>query len=153
MGKAERYNQVFKTVEAVLSPDPYELDDIGKMATIASILKSEFKEWVFCGFYRVIKPGVLEIGPYQGNILACGRIDFSRGVCGKAATEEKTIIVDDVNQFPGYIACDEETVSEIVVPVIKEGRLIAVLDIDSGQIASFDQIDKNSLENIVTFLT
>lgn len=128
------------------------MSDIGKMATVVSVLKSEFKEWVFCGFYRHLKPNTLEIGPYQGDILACSFITFDRGVCGKAARIKETVIVDNVADFPGYISCDNETVSEIVIPVMKQGNLMAVLDIDSGQPASFNKIDKNYLEEIAELI-
>ena len=128
------------------------MDDVGKMATISSILKSEFSEWVFCGFYRVVKPDLLEIGPYQGNVLACSHITFGRGVCGIAASDMKTVIVDNVSIYPGYISCDDQTVSEIVVPIIKDGKLTAVLDIDGDSAGQFDTTDKESLEELVKLI-
>ena len=150
MDKNQRYSNVVNTAKAVL--EGYSMDEIGKMAILSSILKSEFKEWVFCGFYRVVKENLLEIGPYQGNLLACGHIEFNRGVCGKSARTQETIIVDDVSNFPGYISCDDDTVSEIVVPVIKSGELIAVLDIDGDQSGQFDEIDQAYLEKLVSFI-
>ncbi len=150
MDKETRYQNVLKTTRAVL--DGYPMDEIGKMATLASILKSEFSEWVFCGFYRVVKNDLLEIGPYQGDVLACGHITFGRGVCGAAATNQETVIVDDVSEFPGYISCDDQTVSEIVVPVIKDGKLIAVLDIDGDTAGQFDSVDQSFLEELVKFI-
>ncbi len=123
------------------------------MATLSALLKIEFREWVFCGFYRAVGPRTLEIGPYQGEILACGKIDFSRGVCGAAAMERKTIIVDDVRTYSGYIACDDQTRSEIVVPVFKDNTLIAVLDIDSAKIGAFDSTDKIQLEKLAGLIT
>jgi len=119
---------------------------------MAAILKMEFSEWIFCGFYRVIKPNLLEIGPYQGNILACSHIAFDRGVCGASASKKKTIIVDDVSTFPGYISCDEKTVSEIVVPLIKNDDLIAVLDVDGNRVGQFNRIDQLFLEKLVSYI-
>ena len=119
---------------------------------LPSILKSEYKEWVFCGFYRVVKENLLEIGPYQGDVLACGHIDFNRGVCGKSARTQTTVIVDDVSLFPGYISCDDQTVSEIVIPVIKDEQLIAVLDIDGDQVGQFDDTDQTYLEKMVRLI-
>jgi len=150
MDRESRYQNILKTAKYTF--DNYPMDEIGKMAIMATILKMEFSEWIFCGFYRVIKPNLLEIGPYQGNILACGHIAFDRGVCGTSASEKKTIIVDDVSTFPGYIACDEKTVSEIVVPVIKNDGLIAVLDIDGDRIGQFNRIDQLFLEKLVCYI-
>jgi len=150
MDKELRYQNLSKSAKAVL--DGYPMDEIGKMATLASILKSEFSEWVFCGFYRVVKPDLLEIGPYQGDILACGHIAFNRGVCGAAATQKKSVIVDNVSAFPGYISCDDQTVSEIVVPVIIDDKLRAVLDVDGSQVGQFDATDKKYLEELVKLL-
>ena len=128
------------------------MDDVGKMSILVSILKSEFKEWVFCGFYRVVKSNLLEIGPYQGDVLACGHINFGEGVCGLTAKTQKTIIVDDVKKFPKFISCDDQTVSEIVVPVFKYDRLIAVLDIDGDLHGQFDEIDQEYLERLVRYI-
>ncbi len=150
MDKRQRYTKVMDTAKAVL--EGYPMDEIGKMAILSSILKSEFKEWVFCGFYRVVKEDLLEIGPYQGDVLACGHIDFNRGVCGESARTRKTVIVDDVSEFPGYISCDDQTVSEIVVPVIREEKLIAVLDIDGDTVGQFDFLDQSSLEALVKLI-
>ena len=150
MDKTQRYDRVFKTAKAVI--DGYSMDEIGKMSILSSILKSEFKEWVFCGFYRVVKENLLEIGPYQGDVLACGHIDFNRGVCGKSARTQTTVIVNDVSLFPGYISCDDQTVSEIVIPVIKDEQLIAVLDIDGNQVGQFDDTDQTYLEKMVRLI-
>ena len=150
MFKEDRYINVLNTAENSLND--YQIDEIGKMAIISSILKNEFKEWIFCGFYRAVKKELLEIGPYQGNIIPCGQITFTRGVCGASARERKTIIVNDVSIFPGYISCDSETISEIVVPVIKDDRLLAVLDIDGNTISQFDATDQSYLEKIVLLI-
>ena len=122
------------------------------MSIIASTLSNEFSEWIFCGFYRVASKDLLEIGPYQSSIVPCAHIKFSNGVCGKSAKEEKSVVVDNVNNFTGYISCDDKTVSEIVVPVLSENKLIAVLDIDGHLEGQFDQIDKKYLEQIVKYL-
>lgn len=150
MDKSHRYQNVLNTSYAVLQD--YPMDMIGRMAIISSILKTEFSEWIFCGFYRVVKPNLLEIGPYQGNLIACGHITFDRGVCGAAATNKKSIIVDDVSSFPDYIACDDQTISEIVVPVIKNDKLIAILDIDGDTEGQFDNEDQSFLEKLVTLI-
>lgn len=150
--KTERYEAALRTIRAVLGPEGYQLSEIGHMATISSILAREFPEWIFTGFYRVIKKDLLEIGPYQGPILACGTIEFGRGVCGTSARTGETVIVRDVSEFPGYISCDSATRSEIVVPVFHKNRLIAVLDIDSAQIGDFDETDRRYLEKIVAYI-
>ena len=150
MDREPRYQNILKTAKSTL--DDYSMDEIGKMTVMAAILKMEFSEWIFCGFYRVIKPNLLEIGPYQGNILACSHIAFDHGVCGASASKKKTIIVDDVSTFPGYISCDDKTVSEIVVPVIKNDDLIAVLDIDGERVGEFNRIDQLFLEKLVSYI-
>jgi L-methionine (R)-S-oxide reductase len=104
---------------------------------------------LWTGFYRVVGPGLLRVGPYQGT-LGCLEIAFGRGVCGTAAEERRTIIVPDVSRFPGHITCDPRSRSEIVVPVFdRAGSLIAVLDIDSAKRAAFDQQDADGLEQMV----
>jgi len=150
MDKINRYERILNKAVPILKES--KMDDIGKMSIIASILKTEFNEWIFCGFYRVVKEGLLEIGPYQGNVIACSHIHFDNGVCGAAATLNKTIIVKDVLSFPNYIACDSDTVSEIVVPLIKNKKLLAVLDIDGHKIGQFDEDDKSYLEKILLLI-
>jgi GAF domain-containing protein len=105
---------------------------------------------LWAGFYRVVEPGVLlRVGPYQGTI-GCLDIAFGRGVCGTAAAERRTVIVPDVDEFPGHIACDSKSRSEIVVPVADaRGDLIAVLDVDSERLAAFDEVDARWLERLV----
>ena len=150
MDRETRYQNILKTAKSTL--DNYSMDEIGKMTVMAAILKMEFSEWIFCGFYRVIKPNLLEIGPYQGNILACSHIAFDHGVCGASASKKKTIIVDDVSTFPSYISCDDKTISEIVIPVLKNNQLIAVLDIDGDQYDQYDHIDQKYLEEITNLI-
>jgi GAF domain-containing protein len=123
-------------------------DDVAGMATLSSLLHHSFG-YLWTGFYRVVAPGRLLVGPYQGT-LGCLHIEFGRGVCGKAAAEQKTVIVPDVDRFPGHIVCDARAKSEIVVPVFDAKRsLLAVLDIDSDRRAAFDELDANGLERIV----
>jgi L-methionine (R)-S-oxide reductase len=123
-------------------------DEVTGMATLASLLHYSFGN-LWTGFYRVVGPGLLRVGPYQGTV-GCLEIAFGRGVCGTAAAERRTVIVPDVSRFPGHIACDARSKSEIVVPVFnRDGSLIAVLDIDSERRAAFDQSDAAGLERIV----
>ena len=123
-------------------------DDVAGMATLSALLHHAFGH-LWTGFYRVVSPNRLLIGPYQGT-LGCLEIEFGRGVCGKAAAEQRTVIVPDISRFPGHITCDARARSEIVVPVFDASdTLIAVLDIDSARSERFDQQDANGLERIV----
>jgi len=123
-------------------------DDIAGMATLSSLLQHSFG-YLWTGFYRVVAPGRLLVGPYQGT-LGCLEIEFGRGVCGTAAAEQRTVIVPDVARFAGHITCDARAKSEIVVPVFDAKRsLVAVLDIDSERRAAFDDLDAAGLERIV----
>jgi GAF domain-containing protein len=126
-------------------------DEIAGMATIASLVHNAFGH-LWTGFYRVVEPGaLLRVGPYQGS-LGCLEITFGRGVCGTAAAERRTVIVPDVERFSGHIACDPRARSEIVVPVIDaRGDLIAVLDVDSDQLDSFDREDQRGLERLLSW--
>lgn len=123
-------------------------DDVAGMATLSALVHHAFGH-LWTGFYRVVAPGRLLVGPYQGT-LGCLAIEFGRGVCGTAAAERRTVVVPDVTRFPGHIACDARARSEIVVPVFDANQsLIAVFDIDSARDARFDQQDANGLERIV----
>ncbi|HEY9226222.1 MAG TPA: GAF domain-containing protein [Gemmatimonadaceae bacterium] len=123
-------------------------DDVAAMATMSSVIHHAFQH-LWTGFYRVVPPDLLRVGPYQGT-LGCLEIAFGRGVCGTAAAERRTIVVPDVNLYPGHIACDARSKSEIVVPVFDaRGTLIAVLDIDSERRSAFDHEDANGLEQVV----
>ena len=150
MDKSAKYQKVVNDLTHYF--EGYTLGNIGKMSIIASTLSNAFIDWVFCGFYLVTENQLLEIGPYQSSIVPCGHIKFSKGVCGKSAREEKTIIVDNVNDFSGYISCDDQTISEIVIPVFAKEVLIGVLDIDGHLEGQFDQTDKKYLEQIVGYL-
>ena len=116
------------------------------MANMAAMLHETFGFW-WTGFYRVIN-GELVLGPFQGP-LACTRIAFGRGVCGTAWKEQKTMVVPDVELFPGHIACSSASRSEIVVPVFKDGEITAVLDIDSAELNTFNETDKEYLEQLL----
>ena len=146
--KAERYAAVSREIAAVLAGEP---NVTARMATVAAMLASSFDDYFWTGFYVVDpdKPDELVVGPYQGT-LGCLRIAFGRGVCGAAARTRQTQVVADVHTFPGHIACDSRSMSEIVVPVVdKEGRLIAVFDVDSEAQGAFDEVDKRWLETIL----
>ena len=143
--KRQLYNVVLDRVEHLIEG---ETDLIAVMATVACELHHAFDAFDWTGFYRVVQPGLLKIGPYQGT-HGCLTIPFERGVCGAAARLRETQVVPDVREFPGYIACSSSCRSEIVVPVVTpSGRLLGVLDIDSDRLAAFDEIDRMGLEQI-----
>ena len=144
--KQEKYASLLPQVQAVMDAS---VDIIANMANMAAMLHETFGFW-WTGFYRVIG-NELVLGPFQGP-LACTRIAYGRGVCGTAWKERRTIVVPDVEQFPGHIACSSASRSEIVVPVFQNGEVIAVLDIDSDRLATFDEMDSLYLEKAVTFL-
>jgi GAF domain-containing protein len=146
--RAERYARVAGEIASVLEGEP---NLTARMATVASMLASSFEDFFWTGFYVVDpeKPHELVVGPYQGT-LGCLRIAFGRGVCGTAAATARTQVVPDVHAFPGHIACDSRSASEIVAPVFdRAGRLIAVLDVDSERPAAFDGLDAEWLERIL----
>ena len=142
MTKQEKYQALLPQIEAIVRG---ETDVIANMANVAAVLHETFGFW-WTGFYRV-EGQELVLGPFQGP-LACTRIPFSRGVCGTAWAQDKTIIVPNVHDFPGHIACSSASKSEIVVPIRRDGRIIAVLDIDSADYNTFDEIDQYYLEQI-----
>lgn len=144
--KQERYEALLPQVEAVVEG---EADLIANMANVAAMLHETFGFW-WTGFYRV-EGEELVLGPFQGP-MACTRIRKGRGVCGTAWAKAETQVVPDVDKFPGHIACSSASRSEIVVPVFREGEVIAVLDIDSAELNTFDQTDRLHLEQIVQLL-
>ena len=144
--KEQQYQTLFPQIEALLAG---ETDMTANMANVAAALKQTF-DFFWVGFY-VVKEDMLVLAPFQGPI-ACTRIRHGKGVCGTAWKEAKTLIVPDVEQFPGHIACNAASRAEIVVPVIREGKVIAVLDIDSDKPDSFDEVDANYLERICGLL-
>lgn len=147
--RSEAYDECYASIVAVWRDEGGEvLDDIALMATINSVLANRFTHFFWTGFYRVCGDKLV-VGPYIGTV-GCLQIQFGRGVCGTAAQSKETVIVPDVNQFPGHIACDPNSKSEIVVPVFGTRReLIGVLDVDSDQLDAFDETDKQGLERIV----
>ena len=147
--KRDAYAECYEAIVAIWSDEGGEtLDDIALMATINSILSHRFPHYFWTGFYRVCGDRLV-VGPYIGTV-GCLQIEFGRGVCGIAAERRETILVPDVQQFPGHIACDPNSKSEIVVPVFDRDRtLIAVLDVDSDQLDAFDEDDREGLERIV----
>ena len=144
--KQDLYEALLPQIKAVVEEEP---DFIANMANVAAMLHETFGFW-WTGFYRVVGEALV-LGPFQGP-MACTRIRKGRGVCGTAWAEETTQVVPDVEQFPGHIACSSASRSEIVVPVWKAGTVIAVLDIDSAQLATFDDTDRRYLEQIVQLL-
>lgn len=147
MSKRRHYEEAFRQIRSVLAE---QADPVAWMATISSILAGRLG-FFWVGFYRVAD-GRLLIGPYQGT-PGCLEIRFDQGVCGACASRGETIIVDDVHEFPGHIACDSRSNSEIVVPVLDaEGELRAVLDVDSTEPAAFDKDDREGLERIVDLM-
>ena len=148
--KTSAYEECYQQIVAIWRDEGgATLDPIALMATINSILANRFESYFWTGFYRLIG-GRLVIGPYMGTV-GCLQIEIGRGVCGTAAAERRTLIVPDVTQFPGHIACDPHSRSEIVVPVFgTDGELFAVLDVDSDRLNAFDEEDRAGLEKIVS---
>lgn len=166
--KEKQYETLLPQAEALLAG---ETDPVARMANLAALIHTTFGFW-WTGFYRVVpeskargseteaasnevrgdKPDeILLLGPFQGPV-ACTRIAYGRGVCGTAWKERRTVVVPDVEAFPGHIACSAASRSEIVVPVFHEGRVIAVLDIDSEHLATFDEVDARYLERLSALL-
>jgi GAF domain-containing protein len=144
--RAEAYRQLETHARAVLEGIS---DPIARMATISALVHHAFGH-LWTGFYRVVEPGrLLRVGPYQGT-LGCLEIAYGRGVCGAAAVSRRTVVVDDVELFPGHITCDSRSRSEIVVPVFDaQGELIAVFDVDSERPGAFDERDAEGLESLM----
>jgi GAF domain-containing protein len=147
--KTAAYDECFQSIAAIWRDEGGQtLDDIALMATINSILTNRFDHFYWTGFYRVCGDRLV-VGPYIGTV-GCLQIDFGKGVCGTAAQTRKTLIVPDVNHFPGHIACDPNSKSEIVIPVFgPDDELVAVLDVDSDRLDAFDEEDQRGLEKIV----
>ena len=143
--KKELYENLLTQLKSLVEE---EADIIANMANVSACLKDTFNFW-WVGFYRVIHEELV-LGPFQGP-LACTRIRKGKGVCGTAWQSAETVIVPDVDAFPGHIACSSLSRSEIVVPVVKNGEVIAVLDIDSEKLNTFDDIDKQYLEEVVSY--
>ncbi|WP_166336322.1 GAF domain-containing protein [Sphingobacterium chungjuense] len=145
--KEEQYQALVPQIKALID---YEADFVANMANLAAALKEQFN-FFWVGFY-LVKEEQLVLGPFQGPV-ACTRIAHNRGVCGTAWAKAETIIVPDVDAFPGHIACSSLSRSEIVLPVIHEGNCIGVLDVDSADLNSFDEVDAQYLQEMITILT
>lgn len=144
--KEEVYQSLIPQIKALLDGEP---DLVANLANISAALKEQFK-WFWVGFY-LVKNDVLVLGPFQGPV-ACTRIKKGRGVCGAAWQNAETLIVDDVEKFPGHIACSSLSRSEIVVPIIRNNAVVAVLDVDSDALSQFDETDKKYLEEIILLI-
>ncbi len=144
--KEEKYAELFPQIKSLIES---ESDPIANMANVAAMIHETFGFW-WTGFYRVLE-GMLVLGPFQGP-LACTRIKLGKGVCGTAWKEGKTQVVPDVDLFPGHIACSSASRSEIVVPIYHDGEVVGVLDIDSADLNTFDDVDAKWLEKVVELL-
>jgi len=144
--KAEQYQTLIPQIRGLLEG---ETDQVANMANVAAALKEQFS-WFWVGFY-LVKGLELVLGPFQGPV-ACTRIKKGKGVCGASWADAKTMIVPDVEKFPGHIACSSLSKSEIVIPVIRDSEVVAVLDVDSDQYEQFDIIDQHYLEEIVDLI-
>lgn len=145
--KEEQYNLLSKQLKALLAD---EEDWLANLANTASLLYYFLSEVNWSGFY-LLKDEELVLGPFVGK-PACVRIPIGKGVCGTAVAKQKTMVVEDVHQFPGHIACDADSRSEIVIPLIKDGQILGVLDIDSPVRKRFDSFDRQQLEELVQYL-
>lgn len=146
MSKTGKYQEIYKQIESVVGG---ETDQIANMANTAALLHEAFGFW-WTGFY-IVKGEQLVLGPFQGPV-ACTRIGSGKGVCGTSWSRRETIVVPNVHEFPGHIACSSLSQSEIVVPMFRDNEVYAVLDIDSKELSTFDETDKDWLENIVRLL-
>lgn len=147
MTKDERYRILYQQIISILEG---ESDPVANMANVAALIHETFGFW-WTGFY-IVKGKELVLGPFQGPV-ACTRIPFGKGVCGSAWERKESIVVPDVEEFPGHIACSSLSRSEIVVPVFRDGEVDGVLDIDSKELAAFDQTDRTWLEKITGLMT
>ena len=145
--KAELHAELVRSADALTSNEP---DSVANMANVAALLWEFLPDVNWTGFYRVIE-GELVLGPFQGK-AACIRIPFGKGVCGTAAATGTTQLIDDVHAFPGHIACDANSASELVVPVMRDGKVIAVIDLDSPSLNRFDAEDAKGIELLASIL-
>lgn len=144
--KASQYTSLLPQIKALITGEP---DETANLANIAAALKEQFS-WLWVGFY-LVKQDELVLGPFQGPV-ACTRIRKGRGVCGTAWANATTLIVPDVEAFPGHIACSSLSRSEIVVPIVRNGEVVGVLDVDSTELNEFDETDQQFLEEIVSWI-
>lgn len=144
--KVEQYDSLIPQIKGLLDG---ETDVVANLANVVAALKEQFG-WFWVGFY-LVKKDELVLGPFQGPV-ACTRIRYGRGVCGASWEQEKTLIVPDVEKFPGHIACSSLSRSEIVVPVVRDGKVIGVLDVDSSELDEFNTVDQKYLEQIISLI-
>ncbi|MFD2557301.1 GAF domain-containing protein [Sphingobacterium tabacisoli] len=144
--KEEQYKSLIPQIKALLTGEP---DKIANLANVAAALKEQFN-FFWVGFY-LVKGDQLVLGPFQGPV-ACTRISFNKGVCGASWAQKQTLIVPNVEEFPGHIACSSISKSEIVIPMMKNDEVVAVLDVDSDQLNTFDEIDEKFLTEIVNLV-
>lgn len=146
--KEETYKSLIPICKSLIDD---ETEWLSLLANFSALLKQTFESFSWVGFY-LLKDGKLILGPFQGKV-ACSLIEIGKGVCGTSFKEKRTIVVEDVEKFPGHIACDENSRSEIVVPIFIDNEIIGVLDIDSYNYSNFDQIDQENLETLVSILS
>jgi GAF domain-containing protein len=144
--RQNQYEVLLPQIESLLEG---ESDSVASLANICAALKDAF-DFLWVGFYRVLQEELV-LGPFQGPV-ACTRIQYGKGVCGKAWEQKSTIVVDDVSSFPGHIACSAESQSEIVVPIFSDAKVVGVLDIDSEFKAHFNSMDQKFIEDLVRFI-
>lgn len=145
--KASKYESLYPQIKSLIEGED---DLIANLSNISAALKEQFG-WLWVGFY-LVKDDQLVLGPFQGPV-ACTRINFGKGVCGKAWELQKILLVPDVEAFPGHIACSSSSRSEVVVPLIHQGKVVGVLDVDSEELAHFNDIDLFWLEKITSIIT
>jgi len=145
--KAEQYQSLIPQIEALLMGEP---DLVANLANVCAALKEQFK-WFWVGFY-LVKGDELVLGPFQGPV-ACTRIGLGKGVCGTSWQQEKTLIVPDVDAFPGHIACSSLSKSEIVLPLFSNGKVVGVLDVDSAEVNEFHETDAKYLQQIIELIS
>jgi L-methionine (R)-S-oxide reductase len=144
--KQEQYEALVPQISGLLEGEP---DLVANLANVAAALKEQFN-WLWVGFY-LVKKDELVLGPFQGPV-ACTRIKKGKGVCGSSWAQAKTVIVPDVEKFPGHIACSSASRSEIVIPIMHEGEVVGVLDVDSEELNAFDTVDQVYLEQVVSLI-
>ncbi len=152
MTKIERYEKLIDETRLIMGTEgKYSPDELGRLSIACALLVIHFPDLVFAGFY-LLKDNRLHIGPYQGKVIACTPIAIGKGVCGTCAESDETVIVNDVMTYPNYIACDDLTRSEIVLPVHKNNRLYGVLDLDAPVPNRFDDTDRIFLEQFLSLI-
>jgi len=155
MPAKQTYDELYVEFQGFLRAYDPPLGMIAKMATLCTMVAKRIPSFTFVGFYLMQAMGstqILEVGPYQGPVLACGRIVLGEGVCGQAVLRKTALNVPDVTLFPGYIACDDETLSELVIPLYHGGEVWGVLDIDARDLSFFQPSDEEGLSRLLTLL-